>query len=79
MFLKHFPAGVIPCGNIHGKAILPVCLMLLACLIVSGIPAHAAEKTYTNSIGMKFVLIPAGSITREWHTLPVFTKRMEHA
>ena len=37
--------------------------MLLACIAISGF-SLAAEKTYTNSIGMEFVLIPAGSFTR---------------
>ena len=37
--------------------------MLLACIATTGV-SLAAEKTYTNSIGMEFVLIPAGSFTR---------------
>jgi formylglycine-generating enzyme required for sulfatase activity len=39
-----------------------ICLSLLS-LSLSGsvIGVHAADKTYTNSIGMEFVLIPAGS------------------
>ncbi|MCL2122613.1 MAG: formylglycine-generating enzyme family protein, partial [Desulfovibrionaceae bacterium] len=31
------------------------------CLLVVVFPAWAMQKTYTNSIGIKFVLIPAGS------------------
>jgi formylglycine-generating enzyme required for sulfatase activity len=39
-----------------------ICFSLVA-LVLSGeaFSVHAAEKTYTNSIGMEFVLIPAGS------------------
>jgi formylglycine-generating enzyme required for sulfatase activity len=38
---------------------------LLALFVAGGLPSsvQAAEKTYTNSIGVKFVLIPAGSFT----------------
>jgi formylglycine-generating enzyme required for sulfatase activity len=32
-------------------------------LPIGAFSVHAAEKTYTNSIGMEFVLIPAGSFT----------------
>jgi formylglycine-generating enzyme required for sulfatase activity len=39
------------------------CLFLLPLTAVGTLPAHAADKTYTNSIGMEFVLIPAGSFT----------------
>jgi formylglycine-generating enzyme required for sulfatase activity len=37
-------------------------IVLLAVFGATG-NAHAAEKTYTNSIGMEFVLIPAGSFS----------------
>jgi formylglycine-generating enzyme required for sulfatase activity len=38
-----------------------VCLSLLTLFLFGGaVAVHAAEKTYTNSIGMEFVLIPAG-------------------
>jgi hypothetical protein len=41
-----------------------ICFSLLSLLLPEGaFSAHAAEKTYTNSIGMEFVLIPAGSFT----------------
>lgn len=36
------------------------CVAVLSCFIVLS-QAGASEKTYTNSIGMKFVLIPSGS------------------
>ena len=39
----------------HGKA-ARVWLLIPACLIVSCVSAHAAEKTCANSIGMEFVL-----------------------
>lgn len=52
----------------HGEA-ARVWLLILACLIVSCVSAHAAEKTYTNSMGMQFVLIPAGAITWEGYVL----------
>jgi formylglycine-generating enzyme required for sulfatase activity len=39
-----------------------MCLSFLCLSLSNGTPAaQAAEKTYTNSIGMEFVLIPAGS------------------
>jgi formylglycine-generating enzyme required for sulfatase activity len=41
-----------------------ICLSLLSLLLSGGaFSAQAAEKTYTNSIGMEFVLIPSGSFT----------------
>ncbi len=36
-------------------------LLILAWSLVVGLPAFALEKTFTNSLGMEFVLIPAGS------------------
>jgi formylglycine-generating enzyme required for sulfatase activity len=39
-----------------------MCLSLLS-LFGGALDAQAAEKTYTNSIGMEFVLIPVGSFT----------------
>lgn len=42
------------------KVFVPLLLVLLVCL-VGVLPALAQEKTHTNSIGMEFVLIPAGS------------------
>jgi formylglycine-generating enzyme required for sulfatase activity len=42
-----------------------MCLSFVCLLLSNGTPAaQAAEKTYTNSIGMEFVLIPAGSFMR---------------
>jgi formylglycine-generating enzyme required for sulfatase activity len=38
-----------------------ICLFFLLSLPGSAITVHAADKTFTNSIGMEFVLIPAGS------------------
>jgi formylglycine-generating enzyme required for sulfatase activity len=41
-----------------------ICLSLLSLVLPEGaFSALVAEKTYTNSIGMEFVLIPAGSFT----------------
>jgi formylglycine-generating enzyme required for sulfatase activity len=41
-----------------------ICLSLLSLLLCDGaFSASAAGKTYSNSIGMEFVLIPAGSFT----------------
>lgn len=51
--------------HLYGKAVC-ACLVFLGCLLVWYIPRHAAEKPYTNSIGMEFVLIPAGSVA--WET-----------
>ena len=39
------------------------CVVLLSCFIALS-QSWASEKTYTNSIGMEFVLIPAGSFLR---------------
>ena len=36
-------------------------LLLAACCLAAPLPARAAEKNHTNSIGMEFALIPAGS------------------
>ena len=39
-----------------------ICLSFLSLFLFGGAhAAPAAEKTYTNSIGMDFVLIPSGS------------------
>ena len=38
-----------------------VCTILL--LSLAGGPSFAAENTYTNTIGMEFILVPAGSFT----------------
>ena len=40
---------------------LAVFFFILLCLLAIVFPAGAAEKTYTNSLGMEFVLIPNGS------------------
>ncbi|MDL2269434.1 formylglycine-generating enzyme family protein [Desulfosarcina sp. OttesenSCG-928-A07] len=42
------------------KVFLPLFLVLVVCLFCFS-PVFAQEKTHTNSIGMEFVLIPAGS------------------
>lgn len=42
--------------KLYGAIVLSAFLLVLTAL-----PVFAAEKTYTNSIGMEFVLIPAGS------------------
>jgi formylglycine-generating enzyme required for sulfatase activity len=47
-----------------GKLVItPLCLALLFFGLVGVPSSSAALKTYTNSIGMEFVLIPAGSFT----------------
>jgi formylglycine-generating enzyme required for sulfatase activity len=39
-----------------------MCLSFLSLSLFGSVfIAHAADKSYTNSIGMEFVLIPAGS------------------
>ena len=43
-----------------GKAVISALCLALLCLGTEA-TSFAAEKTYTNSIGMEFVLIPAGS------------------
>ncbi|MGE0087014.1 MAG: hypothetical protein AB7S75_21635 [Desulfococcaceae bacterium] len=40
---------------------LSLCSMAAAVLLWGASPVFAESKTYTNSIGMEFVLIPAGS------------------
>jgi formylglycine-generating enzyme required for sulfatase activity len=41
-----------------------ICLSLLSLFLSGGVcSVQAAEKTYTNSIGMEFILIPSGSFT----------------
>jgi formylglycine-generating enzyme required for sulfatase activity len=37
------------------------CLLILCAALVMPRAGQAAEKAYTNSIGMEFVLIPAGT------------------
>ena len=42
---------------------------ILLCLAAGGVPAgpvQAQEKTFTNSLGLEFVLIPAGQFTNTW-------------
>jgi formylglycine-generating enzyme required for sulfatase activity len=55
------------------KKILPCVLAALMCM-AGGSFAHAAEKTHTNSIGMEFVLIPAGSFQREINVVNEFNE-----
>src|SRR5512145_1140595 len=40
---------------------VPFCLLILCAALVMPRVGQAAEKAYTNSIGMEFVLIPAGT------------------
>lgn len=40
----------------------PFWFLILSAALVMPRVGHAAEKTYTNSIGMEFVLIPAGTV-----------------
>lgn len=53
----------------YGKVLCP-CLMVFLCfLFMCGIPVRAMDKNYTNSIGMKFVLIPPGTVSY-FQTIP---------
>ncbi|MDR1243237.1 MAG: formylglycine-generating enzyme family protein [Deltaproteobacteria bacterium] len=45
------------------NSFLPFCITMFTAVFVAAGFAFAAEKTHTNSIGMEFVLIPAGSFT----------------
>ena len=48
--------------------VLPSLIFLFSCLIFSPLDAPAAQKTFTDSIGVEFVLIPAGNFTMDADT-----------
>jgi formylglycine-generating enzyme required for sulfatase activity len=43
------------------KSVIAACCLALACLATAGASSAAGLETRTNSIGVEFVLIPAGS------------------
>jgi uncharacterized protein YbjT (DUF2867 family) len=47
--------------SIAHRAFFPLCVLMLAATLVMPRVVDAAEKAYTNSIGMEFVPIPAGT------------------
>ena len=55
--------------------------LLLFCLLAYGISvgvAQAQDKTFKNSSGMEFVLIPAGKFTRSWTVRNDFGENVQH-
>lgn len=62
--------------HIHGKAILPVWCCWPDRV---GYPGPCGGKNVHQQYRHEICADSSGFHTREWHTLPVFTKRMEHA
>lgn len=52
-------------SNTYRIRLIPVLIVFLCLALLPAAPARAERlKTFTNSVGMKFVLIPAGSFIR---------------